>query len=109
MTGMHVRKRPVTASLRSLLSAAYAADPRDCLIAPVGEHGYSTIFSLIPAALAVLRVAVEIESDPAEVLDWYRSARIAELGNLTAEQLVSIGRAETVIEFLRSIQAGGRN
>jgi hypothetical protein len=109
MTGKHARKRPVTASLRSLLSAAYAADPRDCLIAPVGEHGYSTILSLIPAALAVLRVAVEIEPDPAAVMDWYRRVRISELGNLTAEQLVALGRAEAVIVFLRSVRVGERD
>lgn len=109
MTAIYARKSSAAGSLRSLLSAAYAADPQDCLIAPVGEHGYSTIFSLIPAALAVLRVAAEIEPAPVEVLDWYRRARIAELGNLTAEQLVSLGRAEAVIVFLRSIQAGERD
>ncbi len=96
-------------SQRAMLCAAYLADPRDRLISPIGERDYSTLFGRIPVALAVLRVAAQIEPDPAAVMSWYRRTRIAELGHLTAEQLVSLGRVETVIEFLRSAHDGERD
>ncbi len=95
-------------SLQSLIVAAYAADASDRLISPLGEHGYSTLFGLIPVALAVLRVAAEIEPDRAAVMEWYRCTPIRELGDLSAEQLVALGRAEMVIAFLRSIRDGLR-
>lgn len=98
-----------TSSLRTMLVAAYQVDPFDHLIAPVGNDSYSTIFSLIPAALAVLRVAAEIESDPADVLHWYRQTHIAELGHLTAAELVSLGRSSTVIDFLSAVRDGKRD
>ncbi|RUL78994.1 hypothetical protein [Dyella choica] len=52
---------------------------------------------------AVLRVAAEIEPRPDELMNWYRQVRICQLGNLTAEMLVSMGRTAEVLEFLRSI------
>jgi hypothetical protein len=91
------------AKLRSLLHAAYHANAADPLISPMGNGSYSTLFGLIPTALAVLRVAAEIEPDPAEVMEWYRSTPIRELGGLSAEQLVALGRVEAVIGFLRAI------
>lgn len=101
--------RPARPSLRAMLVAAYHVDPFDQLIAPVSAESYSTVFSLIPAALAVLRVAAEIEPDPADVMRWYRQTRIAELGYLTAAELVSLGRTETVIDFLSSVRDGQRD
>jgi hypothetical protein len=92
-----------------MLVAAYHVDPCDQLISPVGEESFSTVFSVIPAALAVLRVAAQIEPDPADVMRWYRQTRIAELGHLTAAELVSLGRAATVIEFLDSVRDGSRD
>lgn len=109
MTGTHAITRVAPRSLRSLVAAAYLADPADRLIAPIGDHAYSTLFQLIPTALAVLRTAATIELSPINVLEWYRSDPVAELGYLTAEQLVSLGRAEIVIAFLRSIGAGLRD
>jgi hypothetical protein len=101
--------RPVPRSaLRELLGAAYADDPRNEPIAPLGEHGYTTLTRVIPSALAVLRVAARLEAEPERVMDWYRHAHIAELGHLTAEQLVSMGRAPVVIAFLQSIGRGER-
>jgi hypothetical protein len=96
----HLVSRP---ALRALLLDAYSNDPRDEPIAPLGEHGYTTLSRVIPAALAVLRVAAHIEPVPEQVIDWYRHTPIQELGLLTAEQLVEMGRAPVVIEFLQSI------
>jgi hypothetical protein len=101
--------RPVSPRvLRALLRDTRVDDPRDEPIAPLGEHGYSTMVRIIPAALAVLRVAAQIEPEPESVMDWYCRTRIAELGHLTAEQLVAMGRAPVVIAFLQSVRAGAR-
>jgi len=91
------------ARLQSLLQAAYHANAADSLISPMGDDSYSTLFGVIPAALAVLRVAAEVEPDPVEVMEWYRTTPIRELGGLCAEQLVALGRVEMVIGFLRAI------
>lgn len=109
MTGIISTRRPAGTSLRSLIHAAYLADPADQLIAPVGDDSYSTTFNLIPASLAVLREAAGIEPDPPAMKDWYREVPIAELGYLTAEQLVALGRAAAVISFLRSVRHGTRD
>lgn len=109
MTEVIPVRRQASPSLRSLIDSAYLADPSDQLIAPVGENRYSTMFSLIPAALAVLRTAAQIEPDPHTTMDWYRRTPIAELGYLTAEQLVALGRTEALIAFLQSVLEGARD
>jgi hypothetical protein len=109
MNASRATRSAADASLRALLCAAYLADPRDRLISPIGERDYSTLFGRIPVALAVLRVAAQIEADPAAVMSWYRHTRIAELGHLTAEQLVALGRAEAVVAFLCSVHGGERD
>lgn len=109
MKAGHVSRPATGAALSALLSAAYRADPRDRLISPIGDCEYGTLFGRIPAAQAVLRVAAQIEPEPAAVMDWYRQERIAEFGHLTAEQLVSLGRAEAVVVFLCSIRDGQRD
>jgi hypothetical protein len=109
MTGATSAKRSSISSLRSLAATAYLADPSDRLISPVGERSYSTVFGLIPATLAVLRMAAMIEPDPPTMLAWYREIPIAELGSLTAEQLVMLGRAEAVVAFLQSVRDGARD
>jgi hypothetical protein len=98
--------KPLTRpSTRSLLASLYAVDPSDCLISQVNESSYSTLFHLIPVELAVLRAAAELEPNPALVITWYRETPIAALGQLTAEQLVGMGRAELVVAFLRRIHS----
>ena len=104
MPALRAHKSVASSALQSMLMAAYAADPLDQLICPVAEGRYSTMFHLIPAALAVLRVAAEIEPEPAEVLRWYRATCIEHLGHLTPEKLVALGRAEEVIGFLEIIR-----
>jgi hypothetical protein len=53
-------------------------------------------------------MAMDVEADPVEVAAWYRDTRIAELGDLTAAQLVSLGRANDVIMFLCAVREGRR-
>ncbi|ULU23764.1 hypothetical protein [Dyella terrae] len=108
MTKTQSNLRADGSALLSLLLSVYVTDPRDRLICPVTEGRYSTVLGLIPTSLAVLRVAAEIEADPAELVEWYLYVTISELGHLTAKQLVSMGRAEDIILFLRSVRDGER-
>jgi hypothetical protein len=109
MTAVTPPNRLTTPTLRSLVVAAYLADPSDQLISPVGERSYSTLFGLIPSALTVLRMAAEIEPDPPTLMAWYLWTPIAELGFLTAEPLVDLDREETIFAFLDAIQSGARD
>lgn len=104
MPALRSHKSVASSALQAMLVAAYAVDPLDLLICPVAKDRYSTMFHLIPAALAVLRMAAEIEPEPAEVLRWYRTTCIEHLGHLTPEKLVALGRAEQVIGFLEVIR-----
>ncbi|TAL87923.1 MAG: hypothetical protein EPN71_15360 [Rhodanobacter sp.] len=107
MTVMHFTAA-TPCSVRSLVDAACSADPSGHL-APVSESNCSTVSRLIPTARALLRTAAEIERDPVHTMEWYHGTPIAELGHLTARQLVALGRGDVVIEFLRSIQTGVRD
>jgi hypothetical protein len=57
---------------------------------------------------AVLQLAQAIESDPQRLMAWYRHTKIMKLDDLTAENLVCLGRADEVIDFLKSILGGVR-
>lgn len=91
-------------SIDYFLDKACKADPLDHLIGPIGKGEYATLFGVIPDVLAVMRSAAEIEKRPIELKTWYTTVRIRELGNLTAQSLVSLGRTDAVIQFLRSIR-----
>lgn len=96
-------------SLQSLMSQALHADPADRLICPMGKRGYTTLYGHVSGDLAVLKVAVEIEPCVDEILAWYTSVSIHELGEFTAQTLVAMGRTEAVVDFLTSIRDGGRD
>lgn len=101
--------RPLSRSaLRELVFAACVADPCGEPIAPLGEHGYATLFRVIPSALAVLRVAAQVEPEAESLIDWYRYTTVAELGHLTPEQLVGMGRAPLLVAFLLAVRDGER-
>lgn len=59
--------------------------------------------------LAVCQAALRIECDPREAAGWYLHTRIAELGDLTAAQLVACGRADEVMRFLEDVCSGARD
>lgn len=96
-------------SLQGFLDQALGADPIDCLLCPISNGRYTTLFGIVPGVVAVLRTAAEIESSPAEVMSWYKEIRIRELGDLTAEVLVSMGRTQEVVDFLCSVRDGFRD
>ena len=61
------------------------------------------------AAATVLRWASRIDANEAHTLDWFRTAKIHELGNKTAAELVRDGAHYAVIRFLQEIIAGRRD
>lgn len=89
--------------LEAMFERAVASDPSDRLICPYGEHSYTTLFSIIPDVLAVLRAALPLESDKRRLLDWYLSEPIAWCEHFTAAQMVAFGRADEVVAFLQAI------
>lgn len=62
----------------------------------------------LSATLAVLELARKIEPGVVTAMHWYRNVPITELGDLSAQQLVARGRAESVVAFLKSILRGDR-
>lgn len=59
--------------------------------------------------IKVLNLAQRIEPNPMLLMMWYQHTKIMELGSLTAERLVDLGRTDEVVQFLQSIQNGARN
>lgn len=109
MSEVKTHKLHTRSSMRSLLESVYAAEPSDRVISQIDESSYSTLFHLIPVEVAVLRAAAELEPNPALVTIWYQETPIAALGQLTAEQLVAMGRAQLVVAFLRGIHNSARS
>lgn len=96
-------------SLQSLMGRVAETSPVERLIFQARKRGYATRFGRTPGDLAVLRLAIEIEPCADELLTWYTSVRIHELGEFTAQRLVAMGRAEAVVDFLASVHDGSRD
>lgn len=80
-----------------------------CTPASLAEEGFANKSGIVPSGQQVMRMASIIEPDRQLVLDWYRNAPIAEFAFVSAEQLVAMGRASAVIEFLQAIRRGDRD
>jgi uncharacterized protein (DUF2384 family) len=57
-------------------------------------------------AVRVLRAATDVSGDVGRAMFWYRNEPLPVFGYKTAEQLVSDGRAEDVIRYVVSLEAG---
>ena len=57
-------------------------------------------------ALRVIRAATDISSDVTKALFWYRNEPLPVFNYKTAEQLVSEGRADDVLRYVSSLEAG---
>jgi uncharacterized protein (DUF2384 family) len=54
---------------------------------------------------AIIQAAVDLTGDAEKAL-WYRSEPLTVFGDATAEHLVAEGRANDVLRYLASLQAG---
>lgn len=57
-------------------------------------------------ALRVIRAATDLAGDVSRALFWYRNEPLPVFDYKTAEQLVSEGRADDIIRFVASLEAG---
>ena len=57
-------------------------------------------------ALRVLRAADDLTGDVGRAIFWYRNEPLPSFNYKTAEQLVSEGRAEDVLRYVESLEAG---
>jgi len=57
-------------------------------------------------ALKVIKAGCELSGDVNRTLFWYRNEPLSSFGYKTAEQLVSEGRTEDVLQFIISLEAG---
>ena len=57
-------------------------------------------------AVRVIRAAVDLSGDVNRALFWYRNEPLQPFGYKTAEQLVSEGRADDLLRYIESLEAG---
>ncbi|BCQ28723.1 DUF2384 domain-containing protein (plasmid) [Caballeronia sp. NK8] len=57
-------------------------------------------------ALRVIRAATDISGDVTKALFWYRNEPLPVFNYKTAEELVSEGRADDVLRYVSSLEAG---
>lgn len=57
-------------------------------------------------ALRVIKAATDLNGDLNKALFWYRNEPLSVFGYKTAESLVSEGRADDLLRYVTSIQAG---
>ncbi len=94
---------------QALARASAAAEQRSLPTPPLNEDGDNACSNILLTTLIVLQTAMQVAADPVEVAAWYCDTPIAELDDLTAAQLVSLGRADEVIVFLRTVRDGKRD
>jgi hypothetical protein len=58
------------------------------------------------ASLRVLHAASDVNADLGRTILWFRNEPLAPFGHQTAEHLVAEGRAEDVIRYVMSLEAG---
>lgn len=70
--------------------------------APASE----SVQKFLREALRVMRAAHDLSGDMTRAIFWYRNEPLPPFGYKTAEQLVSEGRAEDVLRYVASLEAG---
>ena len=57
-------------------------------------------------ALRVIKAATDLNGNVGTALFWYRNEPLAPFGYKTAEQLVADGRADDLLDYIASLEAG---
>jgi hypothetical protein len=68
--------------------------------------GNAKLQAFMRDTLRVLSAAMGVSQQPDRAIYWYRNTPIPEFQHKTAEQIVSTGKADTVISYLLSIESG---
>ncbi|MCA8426889.1 hypothetical protein LGN30_27310 [Burkholderia seminalis] len=57
-------------------------------------------------ALLVICAATQISGNRCSTIDWFRNERLPVFEDQTAQQLVSDGRADDVLRYIKALEAG---
>ena len=68
--------------------------------------GSESVQRFLREALRVIRAAADLSGDVERALFWYRNEPLQPFGYKTAEQLVSDGRTEDLLGYIKSLEAG---
>jgi hypothetical protein len=68
--------------------------------------GSKAVQDLIREALRVIKAATDLNGNLGEALHWYRNEPLAPFGYRTAERLVADNRADDVVRYVSSLEAG---
>ncbi|QDQ84775.1 DUF2384 domain-containing protein [Paraburkholderia megapolitana] len=66
----------------------------------------ASVQSFLREALRVIRAAVDVRGDVSATLFWYRNQPLVVFDYKTAERLVSEGRADDLLRYVLSLEAG---
>lgn len=66
----------------------------------------ASVQQFLREALRVIRAATDLSGDVQRALFWYRNEPLAVFDYQTAETLVSAGRANDVVRYVASLEAG---
>ena len=68
--------------------------------------GSKALQDFIREALRVIKAATDLNGDLRQALFWYRTEPLASFGYRTAERLVAEGRADDILSYVSSLEAG---
>ncbi|MDA0574121.1 DUF2384 domain-containing protein [Burkholderia gladioli] len=66
----------------------------------------ASVQQFLREAIRVIRAATDLSGDVQRALFWYRNEPLAVFDYQTAETLVSAGRADDVVRYVASLEAG---
>jgi uncharacterized protein (DUF2384 family) len=69
--------------------------------------GSAALQDYLRESVRVIAAAADVRGDTEAAAYWYRNQPLAPFGYKTAVQVVSEGKAEDVIRYIESIEAGG--
>lgn len=93
--------RPCISTCKPLLSKHTCIETQS-----VGSLHPRCVQRFLRDALRVIRAATDISGDVTKALFWYRNEPLPVFTYKTAEQLVSEGRADDVLRYVSSLEAG---
>lgn len=83
-----------------------AADAHVHRVTLTRAQGSEKLQGFLRAALQVISAATDVNGDFRNALFWFRNEPISAFDYKTPEQLVSEGRAEDLVRYLRALKAG---
>jgi hypothetical protein len=60
----------------------------------------------VRAAIAVLREAVEVNPDEAQVLRWFSHERLSAFAGMTPAEAIAAGHSQSLLQYVQSLDAG---